>query len=181
MQFDHFALRLAEPNDGRSFYNLINRNRPRLEDFFSGTVARTRTLEDTLAYTEEIMQRIEARTYWPFFLINQHTLDFAGLIDVKNIDWNIPKAELGCFIDAPFEGKGIATKAFSIIIRHLFIEHGFEKLFLRTSPHNLPACALADHAGFKQEGLLRRDYKTTKGELVDLKYYGLLREEFVLS
>ena len=181
MQFDHFALRLAEPNDGRSFFNLIQRNRPRLEDFFSGTVARTRTLEDTLQYTEEIMERIEARTYWPFFLIDRHTLGFAGLIDVKNIDWNIPKAELGCFIDAAFEGKGIATQAFSIIVRHLIEQHGFQKLFLRTSPQNVSACALAEHAGFRKEGLLRKDYKTTKGDLVDLVYYGLLKEEFVLS
>jgi len=179
MEFSHFKLRLAEPEDATAFFQLIDRNRPRLEDFFSGTVARTRTPEDTQAYIEEIMQRIAARTYFPYFLIDTKRPGFVGLIDVKNIDWNIPRAELGCFIDREYAGQGIASDAFRYVVKHLIDDLGFEKLFLRTSPANLSAIALAEKTGFKQEGLLRHDYKTTKGELVDMVYYGLVKEEFV--
>ena len=54
---------------------------------------------------------------------------------------------------------------------------GFTKLFLRTSPANTDACLLAEKCGFEIEGLLRKDYKTTSGELVDLRYYGLLNSQ----
>jgi RimJ/RimL family protein N-acetyltransferase len=176
MQFDHFQLRPVRSTDGELFFQLIDRNRPRLEDFFSGTVARTRSLDDTMMYVEEIMRRMESRTYFPFFLVDDHTAEFAGLIDVKSIDWNVPKAELGCFIDSKFEGQGISAKALSLMIEHLLQEFGFNKLFLRTSPLNRPAIALAERCGFVREGVLRCDYKTTKGDLVDLAYYGLIKE-----
>ena len=34
---------------------------------------------------------------------------------------------------------------------------------------------LLEKCGFEKEGLIRRDYKTTSGELVDLIYYGKLK------
>jgi ribosomal-protein-serine acetyltransferase len=53
---------------------------------------------------------------------------------------------------------------------------GFTKLFLRTQALNTQACGLAEKLGFEKEGLLRKDYKTTSDELVDLVYYGLLKK-----
>ena len=100
-------------------------------------------------------------------------------MDVKNIDWNIPKGELGCFIDRHFEGKGFTKKAFSRFISHLFNQYGFNKLFLRTHESNTSAKSLAESCGFEQEGILRQDYKTTEGELVDLIYYGLLKSSLL--
>ena len=172
--FGPYALRLLTPDDAQTFFNLIEANRSRLEDYFSGTVSRTRTLADTGQYTSEVMDRIAAQTYYPYFIIHQATGDAIGWVDVKNIDWNIPKAELGCFIDQHYAGKVIAHQAMHELIQHLFHERGFNKLFLRTAPTNTDACALAEKCGFEIEGLLRSDYKTSRGELVDLRYYGLL-------
>jgi RimJ/RimL family protein N-acetyltransferase len=39
---------------------------------------------------------------------------------------------------------------------------------------NVPAIRVAEGAGFEREGLIRRDYKTATGELVDLLYFGKL-------
>ena len=99
-----------------------------------------------------------------------------GFIDIKNIDWNIPKAELGCYIDKDYAGKGITTKAFSLVVDHCFDHFGFIKFFLRTHESNLFAQKLADRSGFQVEGKIRKDYKTTKGEVVDLIYYGRIKE-----
>lgn len=173
-EFDHYAIRLLTAGDAVPFYNLIDSNRARLEDYFSGTVARTPSLEHTEVYVAEIMSRIDAQTYFPYFIIDRERNKPVGWVDVKNIDWNIPKAELGCFMDKDHTGKSIAHKAMISLIEHLFHDRGFNKLFLRTSPMNHDACALAERCGFEVEGVLRKDYKTTRGELVDLRYYGLI-------
>jgi RimJ/RimL family protein N-acetyltransferase len=55
-----------------------------------------------------------------------------------------------------------------------FEEHKFKKLFLRTHPTNLAARKIAEKCGFEVEGIIKRDYKTTSGELIDLVYYGRL-------
>lgn len=176
-EFDPYAIRLLQAADALHFFTLIDENRPRLEDYFSGTVARTRTLEHTRQYVSEIMERMEAQTYYPYFIVADAQEAPIGWVDVKNIDWNIPKAELGCFMDYRYAGKGIAHRALQVLIDYLFHDRGFHKLFLRTSPANTDACVLAEKCGFEIEGLLRKDYKTTSGELVDLRYYGLINSQ----
>jgi ribosomal-protein-serine acetyltransferase len=174
MQFDHYQLRLVQPLDADAFFQLINDNRPRLEDFFSGTVARTRTLQDTSDYFEEIAERMVARTYFPHIIINMENAKFIGFMDIKSIDWNIPKAELGFFIDSLYEGKGISSKALSLVVEFALRELKMRKLLIRTHAENKSAIAISKKCGFQQEGIIRSDYKTTKGELVDLVYYGLV-------
>ena len=175
MQFDNYIVRQPKLTDLENYFQMIERNRPRLEDFFAGTVSKTKTYGDTEVFLADMMRRIKAKTYLPFIIIDSISQTIIGYVDVKNIDWNLPKAELGCYIDESCAGKGISKKALLLVIRHLFDDHGFNKLFLRTHQENQAARALAEACGFEREGLLRRDYKTTKGEIVDLIYYGLLK------
>jgi ribosomal-protein-serine acetyltransferase len=174
MNFDNFSIRLLTTEDQQEFFNLIDRNRRRLEVFFSGTVSKTKTLEDTKEYVTEIIKKAEQRIYLPFLFINTHDGSLIGFIDIKNIDWNIPKGELGCFIDEAYANKGISTKALKVFTDYCFATYGFKKLFLRTHETNHSAKKLAKSCGFEIEGRIRRDYKTTTGELVDLLYYGKL-------
>ncbi|WP_298759815.1 GNAT family N-acetyltransferase [uncultured Psychroserpens sp.] len=172
MNFDHFKINLLQPTESEAFFNLIDRNRARLEDFFAGTVAKTLTLEDTKAYCLEIEERIQNKTYMPYMIIDLTTNLFVGLVDVKNIDWNVPKAELGFFIDAEYQGQGITTKAATLVIEHIIAEFKFIKLLCRASSRNNGSIAVILKSGFELEGVIRNDYRTTKGEIVDLNYYG---------
>ncbi len=172
MQFDKYKISLLEANQSKAFFNLIDDNRSRLEDFFAGTVSKTRTLEDTIAYCEEITKRIIDKSYFPYMIVDEETNAFVGLIDVKNIDWNVPKAELGSFIATNYEGKGIATEATSLIVDHLIETHHFKKLLCRANSRNIGSVNVILKNGFELEGTIRNDYRTTKGEIVDLNYYG---------
>jgi RimJ/RimL family protein N-acetyltransferase len=174
IHFDHYIIRLLTLEDLEAFFQLVQKNRPRLENFFTGTVSRTKTLDDTRTFVVDITQRATAKTYFPYLIVDTSNNQIAGFLDLKNIDWNIPKSELGCYIDADYEGQGLTTKAFCFFCDFCFQEYGFKKLFLRTHPSNLSARRVAEKAGFELEGTLRRDYKTTSGELVDLLYYGKL-------
>jgi ribosomal-protein-serine acetyltransferase len=172
MQFDHFLVRPLTEADLHPYFEMVERNRARLEDFFTGTVSRTRTLEDTRNFLADITKRAEARTYLPYLIIDTSTNKPIGFLDLKNIDWSIPKSEVGCYMDETFAGKGVATKAFRLFCEYCFREYGFAKLFLRTHESNIAAKKLAESAGFEVEGVIRKDYKTTSGQLVNLIYYG---------
>lgn len=172
MKFDHFKITLLNESQGEAFFNLINNNRPRLEDFFAGTVSKTMTLEDTIAYCRVIQQRILDKSYYPYMIIDTHTDEFVGLVDVKNIDWNVPKAELGSFIDSRYESQGIVTKAASLVVDYIVAKHKFIKLLCRANSRNKGSIAVILKNGFELEGTIRNDYRTTKGEIVDLNYYG---------
>lgn len=175
MHFDYFTIRLLTDQDAATYFSLVDKNRKRLEDFFSGTVAKTKTIADTKIFLSELMQRSDAKTFYPYGIIDMRTNLIIGYMHVMNLDWNIPKAEIGFFIDTHFAGKGIITKAVSILMDYYFNTLGFNKLFLRTHKTNTAARALAEKCGFEIEGTLRKDYKTTNGELVDLIYYGKIK------
>ena len=171
-QFGHIKIVKFHSERGNDLYDLIERNREELNTYFAGTTSKTKTLEDTLTYSLVINERMERKEYFPFLLINQQTDALIGFVDVKNIDWSIPKAELGYFIDANSGGKGITSKAVELIIDYLIEEYQFKKLLCRTGGENIGSIKVAIKNGFKLEGTIRRDYKTTSGDLVDLNYYG---------
>lgn len=175
VSFDHYLIRPLTPADLNAYFQMVEKNRKRLEDFFTGTVSRTRTLEDTKVFLEELQTKADARSYFPYIIIDNENEKIAGFLDLKNIDWSVPKAEMGCYIDEDYAGKGITTKAFRLFCKFCFAEYGFAKLFLRTHEKNAAARAIAEKCGFEIEGKLRSDYKTTSGELIDLIYYGRLK------
>ena len=98
-----------------------------------------------------------------------------GQLAIKNIDWTIPKAELGYFIDQAHEGKGIVTEALQIVIQYAFADLKMNKLFLRTLVGNVGSQKVAEKNGFIKEGILRKEFKSGNNKLEDVVYYGLLR------
>ena len=174
MQFDNYSIRLLKESDLGPYYDMVQKNRARLEDFFTGTTSRTATFEDTKVFLSEIVEKAANRQYFPYIIIENSTNTIVGFLDLKNIDWSIPKSEMGLYIDEAYASKGISTKAFLIFQDYCFKTYGFKKLFLRTHSKNYAARKIAEHAGFEIEGTIRRDYITTSGELVDLIYYGKL-------
>ncbi|HRH38587.1 MAG TPA: GNAT family N-acetyltransferase [Flavobacteriales bacterium] len=175
MHFPPYRLRPISANDGPALFALIDRNRARLEDFFAGTVAVTRTLADTEQHVKNMLARAEARTYYAFVLVHESSDELVGFVDIKNIDWNIPKAELGAFLDSHYEGQGIASKALEAITRHCFDTLALDKLLIRTHEGNTGARKVIERNGYQLEGTVRKDYRTTAGVVVDLMYYGKVR------
>jgi len=175
MHFDYYSIRFLELADTEAYFKLIDTNRNRLVDYFAGTVSRTHTLEATREFIVERIKKRDEKIYLPYVIVDDETKDIIGFIDIKNIDWRVPKGELGCYLDARYAGKGIAKKAFNLFIDYCFEELKFNKLFLRTHETNTPARKLAEQCGFEVEGKIRKDHITTAGQIIDLLYYGKIK------
>ncbi len=175
MNFDNYTIRLLTQEDLKAYWKLIDNNRKRLGDFFGGTISKTKTFEDTKDFVADRIQQLLEKKYYPFIIVDNDVNEIAGFIDIKNIDWRIPKGELGYYVDEKYAGTGIATKAFNLFLNHCFNEMGFVKLFLRTHESNTPARKLVEKCGFQIEGTIRKDHITLTGEIVDLLYYGKIK------
>ncbi len=174
MRFDDFDIRLITYDDAEAFYKLIQHNLDRLKDTFAGTVSKTRTIEETRVFIAAALKNNMQKLYYPFLIEEIETNKIVGFIDLKNINWDIPKTEIGYFIHKEYEGKGIAGNALKTIIGFCFDQLKMSKLFLRTTISNIGSQRVAEKNGFQKEGFVRRDYKTASGEIVDLLYYGLI-------
>lgn len=172
MKFEHYVIRMISKEDVVSYFELIEKNRPRLEDFISGIVSKTKSINDTGVFINEIIEKNTNKLYFPFVIMDTNTNEIVGFFDVKNIDWNIPKAEIGYFIDKNHTGKGIAKKALNEIVSYFFSTLKFSKFLLRIHHDNKASINVAEKCGFTKEGTIRKDYKKTNGEIVDMMYYG---------
>jgi RimJ/RimL family protein N-acetyltransferase len=175
LMFDTYSIRPLKSNDLENYYKLVENNRQRLEDFFAGTFLYTRTISETKKFIDKMVSRAKERSYFPYIIMDKSNGNFAGFIDLKNIDWSIPKLELGCYIDKDYTGKGIATSAVSLFCDYCFDHYKVQKIFLRTHQSNTSAISVAENCGFELEGVIRKDYRTSKGQLMDLRYYGKVR------
>lgn len=103
------------------------------------------------------------------------TNTYIGHIFLKDIDWIIPKGQIGYFIDKDWQGSGLITKALQAFSQHCFDIWNLKKLYLRTALGNIGSQRVALKAGFELEGILRSDFKTAEGKLIDVHYYGKVK------
>jgi len=101
-----------------------------------------------------------------------------GQLQVKNIVWDVPSAELSYFIGSSSKRQGFATEAISAILRAAFEQLGFMRMFVRIIPSNQESISLANKLGFKHEGLHRNEFRCGFGELHDVHYFSLTLDDF---
>jgi ribosomal-protein-alanine N-acetyltransferase len=91
--------------------------------------------------------------------------------------WGPRHWNLGYWVAADQRGHGLATEAATKLSRWAFAANpNLARLSLYTMPGNEPSQRVAEHAGFRREGLLRR-WGDVNGEQLDWIMFSLIRED----
>ncbi len=165
-------LKIIEEKEFKDFFQLIDRNKKRLKRYFPLTVQKNESIESTIEYLKEIAEKTDNRETYVFGIYTQEKL--IGVIYIKEIDWRIPKCELGYFIDKKFEGKGLMSKVIEETTKYCFERLKIEKIFLKIGSENIGSKRLAIKNGFLLEGILRNEFRIETNELINVEYYGKL-------
>jgi ribosomal-protein-serine acetyltransferase len=171
----NLVLRPLNIEDAGEFFELINRNRARLCDYFPKTISMVTDPGNAGAYVQQRVGQAVKKEFLSFVLADENN-ELQGYISLKNFDWEVPKCELAYFIDADYEGKGIMTNAMGVIVTYCFETLQLNKLYLTTAADNYRSRKMVENNGFEMEGLLRKDFKHSTGVLVDMVYYGIIRQ-----
>lgn len=178
LQTSRLLLKRYQEGDGRIVYNLIVANKSRLEDHFPRTIAQITDENKAELYVRSRIADWYAQRGYFFGIWEMSSQTYIGQISVKNIDWEIPRAEIGYYISKEYEGKGLMTEVLKQIIKFSFEQLKVKKLFLRTTPSNARSSKLAENCGFVKEGWLRKDFLKSDKTLVDIIYYGITLQDF---
>ena len=100
-----------------------------------------------------------------------------GGINVVHIYENTDTAEIGYVIGRKWWGQGIAAEAFQAIIPYLF-SVGFGQIRASHAEKNPASGRVMEKCSLKYEGTLRRFFRANSGELLDICYRSILREEY---
>ena len=86
-------------------------------------------------------------------------------------------AEIGYWIGVPYWGRGYATESGTEVVRYGFEDLGLQRIFAGHFVRNAPSGRVLQKVGMQYEGTLRR-HQPKWGELLDIAFYGILREEW---
>ncbi|WP_394775024.1 GNAT family N-acetyltransferase [Flavobacterium sp.] len=160
------------------FYNLIEKNKIHIGKTFPVTLANSDSLKKAEDFLEISLDKEKNSEGFYFYARDIKTNNLIGYLCVKTIDYRISKCELGYFVDEDYQGKGITSKMVLNALKFCFNELSLNKVFICTSEINLASQRIALKHNFKQEGILRDEFRNGDGELKNTVYFGLLKSEY---
>ncbi|MFT2007173.1 GNAT family protein [Pontibacter sp. 13R65] len=175
LRTERLRLKVLDQENADTLSGLVSENKARLQESFPITVSRTTDAASAVHYLNELEHdRLHGRSVlygvW-------YRSALIGLVIVKNIDWRIPRCEVGYLVAEPYEGLGFTSEALKAVCQYCFRELAILKISAKIIPSNQQSRQLVEKLGFELEGTLRKEYITGLGEVVDVSYYGLLSQK----
>jgi RimJ/RimL family protein N-acetyltransferase len=178
---ERLALRRYGSADAQAILELVDKNRTSLIQTFRGMADLSQVEEATSFIVEKTQQwnAGKAFCYGIWLKVSKEQIrQLIGQLQVKNVVWDVPSAELGYFMGGSSQRQGFATEAISAVLRLAFKRLGFERIFIRIIPSNHESISLANKLGFKHEGLHRNDFRCGFGKLHDVHYFSLTSGDY---
>lgn len=170
---EEIQLRLLEERHAEEYFALIERNHDYLQEWIA-VEAYEGSVELLRAYVKQrLLQFVEGSGYH-LGIWYQEAL--VGLLDYR-LNGRNRSVELGYWLDAAMQGKGIVTQACRTMVRHAFEVHQMHKVVISCAIDNPRSRAVAERLGFVQEGILRQVVRLGD-RYVDGVFYGLLVDEW---
>lgn len=172
---DNIDLVLLESRHAEEYYALIDANREHLGQWLPW-VDGTKTPDDTRAFIRNVRKRFAEKGD----IVAGIRVDgkIAGFIGLEDINEALHSAEVGYWLGAEFEGKGLVTMSCRALLDYAFGEIGLQRVQIRVEPQNERSRAIPRRLGFQYEGTLRRG-GLARNQPVDLEVYSILRDEWV--
>jgi ribosomal-protein-serine acetyltransferase len=167
-------IRLLAERHAAEMFALTEENRDYLREWLPW-VEVTNSAEDTRRFIKGALDQFAANEGFSAGLYYRGEL--AGAIGYHKIDWANRKAEIGYWISARYQGKGIVTRAARALVDYTFDELRLNRVEIRAAAGNQKSRAIAERLGFRQEGVLR-GAMLLHDRYVDMVIYGMLKEEW---
>ena len=169
---DEAFIRSLTPDDAEEAFALIEANRTRLERWMNWAEG-TRSPAEIRGFIERSRASehdLEGNGIW----VSDRLAGSIGL----SVDPLNNAGEIGYWIGAEYEGRGLVTSACRLFIGHAFDVLRLHRISLTAGVDNRRSRAVAERLGFREEGIIRDGDRVAGGRYVDLVTYGMLEYEW---
>lgn len=104
--------------------------------------------------------------------------EITGTIGLHDLNERAGTCEIGLWIAPEFHGRGYGTEASRLLTDHAFRELRMHRVQARVLAINEASARIWEKLGFEEDGV-HRDEAFTNGEHVDMRYFGVLKDEWM--
>ncbi|GAB3791176.1 GNAT family N-acetyltransferase [Virgibacillus kimchii] len=169
-------IRLPLPGDGEAVHEAKQASRNELKQWLA-FAQHDESLEDTEANVREAHAAFLKRTDLRLHIFHRETKTFIGCTGLHAIDWEVPKFEIGYWIDSRQTGKGYITEAVEGLTNFAFQTLHASRLEIRCDAKNKKSRAIPERLQYTLEGTLQNDSIQIGGnELRDTCVYAKIKK-----
>jgi len=172
---DSVELRQISEDDAAELTAVIDRNRAYLREWLPWLDNST-GIRDTARFIGRSLEQAEDDNGLTFGIVCGGAL--AGVIGQHYLDSLNRRTELGYWLDAAHQGRGIVTRSTARLTDYAFAKQDCNRVILHCAAGNVKSRAIAERLGFAQEGILR-EAEWLYDHYVDLVVYSMLKAHWV--
>lgn len=135
-----------------------------------------KSAEDSARYVDFCLDGYKNADFYQWAIELKETGETGGNVSVVRITED-GAAELGWVLGRALWGRGIVPEAAEEVMRFLFDEVGFSRIYAEHDIENVKSGRVMQKIGMAYEGVLREARKNNRG-VVDVAVYGLAKENF---
>ncbi|MFN0109641.1 MAG: GNAT family N-acetyltransferase [Blastocatellia bacterium] len=174
---DEIEIRMLEESEAETVFALVDRNREYLREWLIW-VDTSDSPEVTRQYIKESKLRYEKKEALSAGIWMNGEL--VGATGVVGYEWHNRVMELGYWLSADQQGKGIMTRAVTAMIDDAFSNLGMNRVEIHCASGNIRSRAIPERLGFKPDGVMR-EAGLINGQFVDKVIYSMLASEWKTS
>ncbi|MCR3753493.1 GNAT family N-acetyltransferase [Lentzea californiensis] len=167
-------LRPLEPWQAEEFFAHMERGREFIGQHI-GFADKAKDLESTRELLQGYADKAAADTGRIFGIWLDDKLVGGVLLRVMDVPQG--RAEVGCWLEPAATGKGLVTRAATILIDWVVRERGVHRVEWLVSSANAPSIAVARRLGMSRDGVLR-SYFLHRGVRQDVEVWSVLAPEW---
>lgn len=129
------------------------------------------SLEDANFYARGAQERWAKGEEFNFYVWEKVDQRFLGAVGIHNINWAVPRFEIGYWLHTAQQGQGYITEAVKHLTAMLLVDQGAKRVEIRCDADNKRSVAVAERCGFVLEARLRHERRNYYDELADTLIY----------
>ncbi len=172
---ERLLIRLPLPGDGKAVYEAIQVSREELKQWLP-FAANEQTLEQTEENIRESHVKFLKREDLRMLIFHKKSGDFIGSTGLHRMDWDVPKFEIGYWLDTRHSGNGYMVEAAEGLTSFAFRELKARRVEIRVDTRNVRSRAIPEKLGFELEGIIRNEgVAVDRSGLRDTCIYGKIK------
>lgn len=172
---DDTELRLLETRHAEELDALVTANYDHIKEWAAWLKDTESPIEQTREHIKRNRMQFAEGKGFNIFIWYQGKM--VGKVGYNFFDWDNRQTELGYWLGASFQGKGLVTKSCRALINYAFNELKLNRIEIRCGVENTKSRKIPERLGFREEGILRQT-EWLHDHFIDLVVYGMLASEW---